>query len=686
MSDKHHVEGPADQAPAPTQRRPPGAPDGPSTPTADGSWTPVRRVGRARRRSARARRRAARASHHAHHGRLRRALVLGGAVVLLTSTGTLAFGSRRIVAEESAFTGPAATDCIPSTLDRSDVLSGTSIAVSPLPDSLDASPHTQISLLGVPASQLSKIAVSGSRTGAHAGHLAPYSQGDGASFVPSQPFAPGETVTVRGQLRAGKRSEPFAYHFTVSVPDPLRYYPPGKQPEGTASQVQHFHSAPNLQPAAIEVTTTSPAEAAGDIFAAPYSGPGQDGPMIFNNTGQLIWFDPLPKGIEGTNLQVQQYEGKPVITWWQGYIPPQGFGQGEEIIDNDAYQQVTRVSGGNGYKADLHEFHIDSANDTAILTVLNPIHCDLASVGGPQDGAVTDSIFQEIDLRTRLVRREWTSLDHVALAESYSSAVGSTTEWPFDYFHANSIDLQPNGSILLSARNTWTLYELSGQTGQVLARAGGRHSTIKMGTGTLTAYQHDATVLPNGLISVFDNGGVPLVHPQSRGIVVSLNQQQGTETLVDEFEHPSALKAGSQGNVQELSDGNFFLGWGAEPWFSEFSAAGQVLLDGRMPPADESYRTYRFEWSGTPAAAPSIAASAGKTGPVTVYASWNGATTVASWRVLAGPSTHQLAPVATTASNGFETKIATPAAAAYVQVQALSASGAVLSTSAAIKS
>ena len=287
---------------------------------------------------------------------------------------------------------------------------------------------------------------------------------------------------------------------------------------------------------------------------------------------------------------MQQYEGKPVLTWWQGYIPPQGFGQGEEVILNSAYHQVTRVGGGNGYKADLHDFHIDAANDTALLTVLNPIHCDLASVGGPQDGAVTDSIFQEIDLRTRLVRREWTSLDHVALAESYSSAVGSSTEWPFDYFHMNSVDLQSSGNLLLSARNTWTLYELNGQTGQVQARAGGRHSTIKMGSGTLTAYQHDATVLPNGLISVFDNGGVPTVHPQSRGIVVALNQQTGTETLVAEYEHPSALKAGSQGDVQALANGNFFLGWGAEPWFSEFNSAGQVLFDARMPNADESYR------------------------------------------------------------------------------------------------
>ncbi|HEY3758894.1 MAG TPA: arylsulfotransferase family protein [Solirubrobacteraceae bacterium] len=613
-------------------------------------------------------------------------LVLGGILVLLSSAGTLAFGSRRIAAEEAAFVGPATTNCVPSTLNRSDLLPGTSLAVSPLPDSLDASPRTQISLLGVPSAALSKVSVSGSRTGGHSGRLLAYSQGDGASFVPAHAFQPGETVTVHGTLKLAKGSEPFAFHFTVSLPDPLRYYPPGKEPAGKPGEVQHFHSQSQLEPPAVQVTTRTASEAPGDIFLAPYSGPGQDGPMIIDSTGQLVWFQSLPRGIQGTNLQVQQYEGKPVLTWWQGYIPPQGFGQGEEVILNSAYRQVTRVGGGNGYKADLHDFHINAANNTALLTVLNPIHCDLSRVGGPQDGAITDSIFQEIDLRTRLVRREWTALDHVPLTDSYSSPVGSSTEWPFDYFHMNSVDLQPSGELLLSARNTWTLYELNGQTGEVKARAGGKHSTIKMGSGTLTAYQHDATALPDGLISVFDNGGVPTVHPQSRGILVSLNQQTGTETLAAEYEHPGALKAGSQGDVQALANGNLFLGWGAEPWFSEFSSAGQIVFDARMPNADESYRAYRFEWNGTPGGSPAIAAAAGSGSAVTVYASWNGATDVASWRVLAGSSSHHLAAVGGAPRSGFETAIGLPSAGAYVQVQALSASGAVLGTSAAVKS
>jgi hypothetical protein len=625
----------------------------------------------------------ARRSHP--HRWLRRGLVLGGFFVLASSAGALTYGGKRIAAEEAAFRGPAAPQCVPSTLDRSDVLPGTSLRVSPLPDSLDATPHTQISLLGVPLKQLSQISVSGSVSGGHSGHLVGFSQGDGASFLPTHAFLPGETVTVRGKLQAGSRWQPFAFRFTISIPDPIPNQPPGKESEGKPGEVQRFHSAPSLNAPSVTVEAGA-TSTAGDIFSAPYSGPGGDGPMITEPDGQLVWFDPLPKGTYSTNLQVQSFEGQPVLTWWQGYIPPQGFGEGEEVIANGSYKQILHVHAGNGLTADLHDFKL-GANDTALLTVFNPIRCNLTALHGPQDGAVNDSLFQEVDLRTGLVRREWDSIDHVALSNSYSSPYGASDEWPYDYFHMNSVDQEPGGEMLISARNTWALYELSEQTGQVLAEAGGRHSTIKMGSGTLTAFQHDATLLPNGLISVFDNGGVPFAHPQSRGILVSLNQQAGTETLVSQFEHPgTALKAGSQGNVQLLPSGNVFLGWGAEPWFSEFSSSGQLLYDARMPSGDESYRTYRFPWTGTPSGAPAIAAAvAKKGGPVTVYASWNGATQIASWKVLAGPSAKQLSPVASGARSGFETAIGTPGPEAYVQVQALSSTGAVLGTSPAIQ-
>jgi hypothetical protein len=623
--------------------------------------------------------------HEQRNRRLRRALIAGAALVVLSSAGALALASGRILTKEAAYRAAAAVACVPTQLNRSDVLPGTSIAVSPLPDSLDASPSTQISLLGTPPDTLSAVTVSGSHSGSHPGKLIAYSQGDGASFLPARAFDPGETVSVRGRVKTGTGSTPFAYEFVIAHPDTLPK-PQATKPTGDYSEEQHFHSAPTLQPPVLDVTASSPQNAPEDIFTAPYSGPGPSGPEIFDQSGELVWFDPLPSETDATNLQVQQLGGKPVLTWWQGYIPPQGFGEGEEIIDNSAYQQIGRVHAGNGYKVDLHEFHI-TPQGTALLTAFEPIDCNLSAVGGPSGGAVTDSAFQEIDLKTGLVRREWDSLDHVGLSDSYSSPEEATSEWPLDYFHINSVD-QLGGMTLISARNTWALYELNTITGQVELRVGGKHSEVAAPNGGATAFQHDATVQANGTITVFDNGATPKIHSQSRAIVLSVNPQAKTDTLLADYEHSSPeLSSSSQGSVQVLADGNTFVGWGAEPYFSEYGAGGQLLYDAHWHGSYETYRAYRFPWAAIPANPPSIMASETSAGtPVTVYASWNGATEVASWRVLAGSSPSHLTAVLSAAKNGFETTLVTPSPEAYVAVQGLNAAGTVLGTSHTIKS
>ncbi len=611
---------------------------------------------------------------------MRRALLSGGLLVALSSATTLAIASRRIIAEQAAFRAPAAPPCTPTRLNRSALLGGTGLSVSPLPHSYDASRYTQISLLGAPRRALSAVRVSGSQSGSHSGRLLGYSQGDGASFVPLRPFHTGETVIVRGRVRKGSSSEPFGFQFAVARQDALPYakptIPSGKDP----NELQHFHSRPELEAPVITVTARSSQVAPGYLFAAPYGGPGPAGPMIFDEAGSLVWFEPLRAGTEASDLQVQQYDGRPVLTWWQGYIPPQGFGEGEDIIVDSSYRKIATVHARNGYDADLHDFHL-TPQDTVILTAFDPIDCNLSSLGGPRGGAVTDSIFQELDLRTGLVRREWHSLDHVALGDSYSSALHASALWPLDYFHLNSVDELANGTTLISARNTWALYELNARTGQVYSRIGGRHSDVRLASGTATAFQHDATALANGTISVFDNGAVPKIHPQSRGIVVAVNTQRRSDTLVAQYEHPAALSSASQGDVQTLENGNVFVGWGSEPYFSEFSAGGQLLFDAHMRGSYQSYRAYRFPWSATGPGAPAIAALARNGGPVTVYASWNGDTLTTSWRLLAGPSPQQLAPVASAPRTGFETAITTPGPQAYVEVQALGESGAVLASS-----
>jgi hypothetical protein len=611
-----------------------------------------------------------------------RRFLLGGSIfVLLASAATLALAAHRIEAEQAAFSAPSAGRCVPTTLNRSALLPGTSLAVNPLPDSYDALPRTQISMLGISVKALTGVTVTGSSSGRHSGKLRAYSQGDGASFLPSAPFSSGETVTVSGVLQVSGHSQPFSYHFAVARSDVLPH-PASLHPSRDYNEKSHYVSRRDLEPPAIVVTNHSSASAPGYVFTAPYNGPGQAGPMIFDEAGNLVWFNPVPAEDLASNLQVQQLGGKPVLTYWQGYVPPQGFGQGEEVVLDSSYRQIGRVHAGNGYKADLHDFHL-TPQGTAVLTAFEPISCDLSQLGGPRGGAVTDTLYQELDLSTGLVRREWHSVDHIPLSDSYSTAVTTSTVWPFDYFHINSVDQHANGTTLISARNTWALYELSTTTGQVLSTIGGKRSTVNLPSGARTAYQHDATVLSNGAISIFDNGAVPKVHAQSRGLIETLDAGSHTATVLAQYEHPKALSSGSQGNVQPLSNGDFFLGWGSQPYFSEFSASGQLLFDAHMHGSYQAYRGYRFGWTGAPGGTPAIATATSGT-HLTVYASWNGDTRTSTWQLLAGSDIKRLAAVATAPRAGFETGIRAPGKATYFAVQALDASGTVIGTSHAI--
>ncbi len=558
-----------------------------------------------------------------------------------------------------------------------------------MPGSRDASPQTQISFLGTPKGDLSRISVVGSRTGAHAGRLDGYSDGDGASFLPTRPFAEGETVTVSAQVSTGGAVQPLIDSFTIAREDPLSSTPETVH-EGSPSEIQYFHTRPDLRPPTVTVTARSPATAPGDIFVAPYDGPGQSGPMILDPDGGLVWFKALPKYTSATNLRVQEFAGKPVLTWWQGDISVHGFGQGEDEILDEAYAPVAHVRAGNGLRADLHEFQL-TPQGTALITAYDPIHCDLAAVGGSADGAVTDGTFQEIDVRTGLVMFQWTSLDHVALAESYAPASVSDTAFPFDYFHINSINLDQDATLLISSRNTWTTYDINSQTGQIAWQLGGKHSSFTMGPGTATAWQHDPRELANGSFSIFDNGASPTVHSQSRGIVIGLEPQAKTATLVSELTHTPPISAKSQGNVQALANGDWFVGWGEVPDFSELGPTGALLLDAHFPAGDQSYRALRYAWTGVPATPPALALAAAHGAAAsrsagTVYASWNGATLVASWRVLAGASAHRLKAVAAAPRSGFETAIALPAGihGRYLAVQALSAAGQVLGGAATV--
>jgi hypothetical protein len=552
------------------------------------------------------------------------------------------------------------------------------LAIYPTAGSRTASPRTSISLRGLAPARIGRISVRGSRSGPHPGRFRADSDRDGESFYPDRPFSPGERVTVTAARRlVGSTSrQPDRISFTVSRPvdDPITQ-PPAEY--DNAANEDHFRSAPQLNAPLVRVVKGSLDPSAGDLFLTPRAGSGGTGPMIVKPDGSLVWFDPYPQDSDVFDLRVQTYRGRRLLTWFSGH-PAGNHARGHGVLYSPDYHLVTTVHAGNGYAADHHDFQITPWN-TALMDIYQPVHWDLRSVGGPADGIVYDGIFQEIDIPTGNVLAEWHSLDHVPLKESFRRP--QSGQW-WDYFHINSVDARRRGYVLVSSRMTHTIYYVEEKTGRVLWRLGGKRSTFT-GNATDFSSQHDAKFVDATHISVFDNGGGVgrTVHQHSRAVVVRLDVAAHTATLVTDDQGLAFPFAPTQGSTQILPGGDVFVGWAGQHAASEFDPSGREIYRSTLPDFDETYREYRFVWHATPTTAPAVAArTAGAR--TTVWASWNGATEVARWRVLTGTRRSQVSTSAGTRPAAyFETRITVAGRPAYVAVQALGADGSVLATS-----
>lgn len=459
-----------------------------------------------------------------------------------------------------------------------------------------------------------------------------------------------------------------------SIPYPTRYNTP--DPITHSSQVWSFISEPNLHPMKVSVNTFKPGTSSGLIFLAPYGFSsvaiyGQPGSLILDSFGNPVWFRPLSSpNLMNTDFRMQTYNGKPVLTFWQGTLatPPaytNAPGGSSEpgscfyILDN-TYRVIKTVKAKRNYTSDIHEFLITPRN-TALLLSTKTVPMDLTSYGGPKNGYVQDFAIQEIDLLTDQLLFFWSALKHIPLTDSYEPASNATlSDNIWDAFHLNSISLTDNDKdILVSGRNTWTIYKINKPTKNIVWRLGGKQSSFTIESGAEFSWQHDARFLPNNLVSMFDdnsdNSMVP--GPPSHGLILKLDLVNMTAKVNRTYFHDPNIIVASQGNLQSLPNGNKFVGWGQSQYYSEFKKAGNteanpalnLLYEAQMPGSNYSYRAYQR----------------------TVYASWNGSTETTKWRVFAGCSPQKLSLVATVVKSGFETSILVNKKGPYYWVQAL---------------
>lgn len=446
-----------------------------------------------------------------------------------------------------------------------------------------------------------------------------------------------------------------------------------------------LQSRSDLRPPVSDIRTSRPGQAPGLIFIAPKTVfgakpvPGaQSGPQILDSKGRVRYFKPSAGRSVANDFRVQEYKGKPVLTYWYGR-PMKGTGTGYGVILDQNYKRIATVRTGNGVKADFHEFKLTDRG-TALMLAYNT-----TTIKGEK---VVEGVFQEVDVESGKVVMEWRSSDDVPVSASYEPK-GARSASTFDYFHINSADLDDDGNILVSARHTWATYKIERRTGKLLWTLGGKESDFEMGKGSQTAWQHDAQSEGDGVIRIFDNAAGDTAARRlldySRVVRVKVDTAAKRVTLVDELKHPDGISAGTQGNANPLPGGGLFVGWGPAGVFSEFSAGGKLLFDARVPRGNDSYRAYKSEWSGTPAEKPRVAARM-RGNRIAVDASWNGSTEVVAWRALTGRTAGRLKPAGRTPWKNLETSLSVPAGRArFATVQALNSAGKVIATAETVR-
>jgi hypothetical protein len=382
--------------------------------------------------------------------------------------------------------------------------------------------------------------------------------------------------------------------------------------------VAHSRSHPNdttapTDPPPVTALVHGIGDTEGDFFITPTDSTGTyaNGAEIVDGSGNEVWFKSVPAGEQAADFRTQTYKGKPVLTYWKG-TGLGGISNGKDIIRKANGHKLTTVTAGDGLTTDGHEFLITPEN-TALVLSYDVTTADLTSIGGPADQSVIDGVVQEINIKNGKVLFSWNSADHVPYSDS-EQPLPADASTPWDWFHVNAVHIDTNGSLLIDARNTWATYDVNRNSGNVKWILGGKNSSfteeaengqVLDNAGEIFSWQHDPEALGNDTYTWFDNdsAGTPN-YPYSRVVTVKLNTKKKIAKLIGSVDQPDHLSAPSQGNGQTLADGNLVVGWGALPYFSEFSPTGALLDNFEFPAGVNTYRAYRAPWpvpSTTPA-------------------------------------------------------------------------------------
>jgi hypothetical protein len=330
----------------------------------------------------------------------------------------------------------------------------------------------------------------------------------------------------------------------------------------------------------------------GYLFFAPYMLTTFVGYLIImDNNGVPIFYERTP--YERHALQIQQNR-------WLTY------GDTETryfYLMDSSYSVVDSFTTGNGYPLNMHEFQL-LPNEHALLIATDPqiIRMDTVVAGGDTAALVLGAIIQEVDASKNVIF-QWRSWDHYQITDATENI--NLTAHTIDYVHANAVELDNDGNILLSSRHMDEITKINRQTGEIIWRWGGeksRNNQFQFINDTRTfSHQHDIRRLPNGNVTLYDNGNLH-IPKYSRAVEYQLDETNKIATLVWDYRHEEFIYNSAQGNVNRLSNNSTIIGWGGWFYDSDIRAISEVRMNGlvdleiSIPDSFTNYQAFKFPW------------------------------------------------------------------------------------------
>ncbi|GAA5068899.1 arylsulfotransferase family protein [Nocardia callitridis] len=361
----------------------------------------------------------------------------------------------------------------------------------------------------------------------------------------------------------------------------LAYTVTVNEPSGAPGYVYYSNgvSAAALVPGVAQALAPLPAVAAANI--------------VLDKAGHEVWRYTPPPGQDVSNFRTQTYQGKRVLTWWQGSTVA-GHGSGADYIADEHGNIIEKISAPGISGSDVHEFRL-TEDGRALITSYEEVSADLTAIGGPKDAKMFDTVASVVDVASKRVLLRWSAAEHVPLTDSTEPGLlpGAST---YDPFHMNSIALDPHGDLVISLRNTSTVYDVDIETGEINWQLGGKRSSFALEPGVEFAFQHDAEFADPTTLRLFDNNSSGRTTLGLSDVQwIRLDVDAGRASLLRKQVHPANLTAYAMGNAQTLPNGNTLVGWGSAAHISEFTPSGQLVYDAALPLG--TYRAYLSEWA-----------------------------------------------------------------------------------------